>query len=365
MKKKKIALVGFHMYGGGTARVMANLSNFFNEKNIEVHNIIIHDEIGYEYSGELYNLGKLKSKSNTIFNKLKRFNALKKYIKQQDFDFIIDFRFRKRILQEYLISKFIYKPKKAIYTIHSSQLEIYLPKSKFWTQLIYGKAYKVIVITKAMKEMVEKKYPKLTNVSMIYNPVIHSAIEAKKEQPIDLNFEYVIGVGHFDTNQKQFDKLIEAYAKSKLPKNQVHLVILGKGKRQLELENIAVKLHVKNEVHFLGFQDNPYKFMKNAIAFVLSSWHEGHPMVLIEALCCNVPAVAFDCPTGPREVINHRENGLLIEDQNLEELTNGLNMMLLDEALYKKCKNNSIESVKKFSLDTIGSQWLDLMNYKN
>ena len=365
MKKKKIALVGFHMYGGGTARVMANLSNFFNENNIEVHNIIIHDEIGYEYSGELYNLGKLKSTSNTIFNKIKRFSALRKYIKQQDFDFIIDFRFRKRTLQEYMISKFIYKPKKTIYTIHSSQLEIYLPKSKFWTHLVYGKAYKVLAITKEMKEMVEKKYPNLKNVSMIYNPVIHSTIEAKKEQPIDLNFEYVIGVGHFDTNQKQFDKLIESYAKSKLPKNQIHLVILGKGQRKPEVQNVAEKMHIKSQVHFLGFQDNPYKFMKNAKAFVLSSWHEGHPMVLIEALSCNVPAVSFDCPTGPREVISHRENGLLIEDQNFEELTNGLNLLLLDEALYKKCKNNSIDSVKKFSLNVIGDQWLDLMRFKN
>ncbi|TJY36399.1 glycosyltransferase [Pontimicrobium aquaticum] len=365
MKKKKVALVGFHMYGGGTARVMANLSNFFDKKNIEVHNIIIHDEIGYEYSGELYNLGKLKSKSNTIFNKIKRFNALKKYIKQQDFDFVIDFRFRKRILQEYMISKFIYEQKKTIYTIHSSQLEIYLSKSRFWTQLIYGKAYRVIAITKAMKEMVEKKYPKLKNVSMIYNPVIHSVIEAKKEQPIDLDFEYVIGVGHFDTDQKQFDKLIESYAESKLPKNQVHLVILGKGKKQLELEHVAEKMYVKNKVHFLGFQDNPYKFMKNAKAFVLSSWHEGHPMVLIEALCCNIPAIAFGCPTGPREVINHKENGLLIEDQNLEELTKGLNLMILDEALYKKCKDNSLKSVEKFSLNVIGNQWLDVMNFKN
>jgi glycosyltransferase involved in cell wall biosynthesis len=364
MSQIKIALIGFHLYGGGTARVMANLSNFFNEESIEVHNIIIHDEIGYDYSGTLYNLGKLKSKSNTILNKLKRFMYFRKYVKKHQFDFIIDFRFRKRIIQEYLISRFIYNREKTIYTIHSSQLEIYLPKSKFWTHVIYGKAYKILVITKAMQELVEIKYPMLDNISMIYNPIIQSSIAIKKELSIEFNFEYFIAVGHFDTNQKQFDKLIEAYSKSILPRNHVHLVILGKGKKKLELENLAKKTGVANEVHFLGFQENPYKFMKNAKAFVLSSWHEGHPMVLIEALCCDTPVVAFDCPTGPREVVSHGENGLLIEDQNMEALTNGLNTMLLDEDLYKKCKNNALKSTQKFSLDVIGNQWLDLMNIK-
>jgi glycosyltransferase involved in cell wall biosynthesis len=364
MSQIKIALVGFHLHGGGTARVMANLSNFFNEKGIDVHNIIIHDEVGYDYSGTLYNLGKLKSKSNTILNKLKRFIYFRKYMKKHQFDFIIDFRFRKRIIQEYLISRFIYNREKTIYTIHSSQLEIYLPKSKFWTHVIYGKAHKVLAITKAMQELVEIKYPMLDNISMIYNPIIERSIAIKKEHPIELNFEYYIAVGHFDTNQKQFDKLIEAYSKSILPGKQVHLVILGQGKKKLELENLAKKTGVTNEVHFLGFQENPYKYMKNAKAFVLSSWHEGHPMVLIEALCCDTPVVAFDCPTGPKEVVFHGENGLLIEDQNMEALTMGLNTMLLDEALYKKCKDNALKSTLKFSIEVIGNQWLDLMNIK-
>ncbi len=365
MSQIKIALVGFHLHGGGTARVMTNLSNFFHEKGIEVHNIIIHDEIGYDYSGSLYNLGKLKSKSNTILNKIRRIVYFRRYMKKHQFDFIIDFRFRKRIIQEYLISRFVYNIERTIYTIHSSQLEIYLPKSTFWAKVIYAKAYKIVAITKAMQELVELKFPMLNNISMIYNPIITSDIATKKEHLINLNFEYYIAVGHFDTNQKQFDKLIEAYSKSILPKKQVHLVILGKGKKQLELENLAKETGVTNKVHFLGFQENPYKYMKNAKVFVLSSWHEGHPMVLLEALCCGTPVVAFDCPTGPREVVSHDVNGLLIEDQNMEALIMGLNTMLSDEVLYKKCKDNALKSTMNFSLSDIGNQWLDLMNIKN
>ena len=212
---------------------------------------------------------------------------------------------------------------------------------------------------------VDDSYEMGSESSFKLDLIIANNIAIKKEEVVNLNFEYYIAVGHFDTNQKQFDKLIEAYSKSMLPKNQVHLVILGKGKKQLELENLAKETGVTDTVHFLGFQENPYKYMKNAKAFVLSSWHEGHPMVLIEALCCDTPVIAFDCPTGPREVVSDYENGLLIEEKNFEGLTMGLNTMIRDETLHKKCKDNALKSTQKFSIEVIGNQWLDLMTIKN
>ncbi|WP_418604272.1 glycosyltransferase [Hwangdonia sp.] len=361
MKPKKIALVGFHLSGGGTARVMANLSESFHDKGIELHIIIIHDELGYDYSGTLYNLGKLKSEPNTVFNKIKRLIHLRSYVKQNDFDFVIDFRFRKRIIQEYLISRLVYNQKKTIYTIHSSQLAIYLPKSKYWANVIYGKAYKIIAITESMKNLVETIYPFLDNVGMVYNPIILNKIKEKSIEALEINFEYIIGVGQFDTDQKQFDKLIEAYSKSILPQTRIKLVILGRGKKKSELEAIAKKLNVDENVQFLGFKENPYKYMANARFFVLSSWHEGHPMVLIEALACGTPVVSFDCPTGPKEVVNHSDNGLLIENQNIDALINGMNIMLTNESLYSHCKSNALKSVEKFSVKQIGKQWLKLM----
>ncbi len=364
MVKKRIALIGFHLHGGGTARVMANLSNFFDEKGLEVHNIIIHDEIGYDYSGTLYNLGKLKSRSNTIFNKLKRFIYFRRYMKNHQFDFIIDFRFRKRIIQEFLISRFVYDRKKTIYTIHSSKLNVYLPESVFWAKVIYGKCYKVLALTNEMEQMAKLKYTNLLNISSIYNPIVIPEILKKAKEEINFGFNYVIGAGSFDVNTKQFDKLIAAYAKSLLPKQQIHLVILGQGKLLHYLKKVAKRNKVNELVHFSGFESNPYKFFSKSKFFVLSSKFEGLPMVILEALACEVPVVAFNS-VGIKEVVCHQENGLLIEDQNIEALTNGLNTMLLDEDLYKKCKSNSFKSIQKFSIEVIGNQWLDLMNIEN
>ena len=117
-KKIKIALVGYRLGIGGAEKVMANLSFFFEKNGIEVHNIIVLDVVSYPFSGKLVNLGLLKNKRNGLFNKLYRLVFLKKYLNENKFDYIIDFRFRNKPLQELLIAKFLYKSK-TIFTVHS------------------------------------------------------------------------------------------------------------------------------------------------------------------------------------------------------------------------------------------------------
>lgn len=363
MSRPKIALVGYRLNKGGAERVMANLSNYFHANGIEVHNIIVLDDVEYPHSGEVFNLGKLKNKHNGIFNKIKRLVVLKKYLNKHDFDFIIDFRFRIKPIQELLISKCVYNTE-TIFTVHSSKIDSYMPNLSPLTRLMYGYAFQNVAITKTMQQLIQNKHH-LDNVSTIYNSIDIDDIVIKSQDTIELDFEYIIGVGQYDTNVKQFDKLIEAYAKSKLPKQGIALVILGEGKLKENLKSIAKSFNVESLVHFLGFKNNPFKYIKNAKFFVLSSELEGLPMVLLESLACKTPVVSFNCPTGPEEVISHGENGLLIEHQNIEALTEGINTMMYDSKLYDTCKMNTFITAQKFSIETIGKQWLDLMKYKN
>src|SRR5690606_28773993 len=100
--KKKIALIGYRLNKGGAERVMAILSTFFENQGIEVCIFIVLDDVAYNYSGKLINLGKLKNRTNGVFNKINRLVALKKSISSHEFDFIIDFRFRTKFIQEFI-----------------------------------------------------------------------------------------------------------------------------------------------------------------------------------------------------------------------------------------------------------------------
>ncbi|RZJ76215.1 MAG: glycosyltransferase [Flavobacterium sp.] len=359
-RKIKLCLVGDMLSGGGAERVHAILSEFFVSKGLEVHNVIVTDRITYSYSGSLLNLGLLKNSSNGFLNKLKRFRVLSRYISSEKFDFIIDFRMRRKPLQDLLIAKIIYTAP-AIYTVHSSRLEWYLPRNKWLTNAIYGKAFGLVAITEKTKQRIQKEYG-LKNVSTIYNPV--DTAQIGKQAALEFNapdYKYILAAGGMSHDGKQFDKLMDAYAQSVLPGSGVKLIILGDGEKRNKLEEYAGILGLDDMIVFAGFQDNPYVYMRHSLFFVMSSKFEGLPMVLIESLACGTPVISFDCPTGPSEIIEDRVNGLLIEDQNFDKLTDGMNVLYQDIGLFEKCKSNAVTSIQKFTVENIGRQWLDYL----
>jgi glycosyltransferase involved in cell wall biosynthesis len=83
-------------------------------------------------------------------------------------------------------------------------------------------------------------------------------------------------------------------------------------------------------------------------------------MVLIEAMASGLPCVAYDCPIGPRAIINDGVNGFLIEDGNVDSFVQKLDLLIEDENLRIKMGKNAQESVKKYDLDSIMQQWKSL-----
>lgn len=360
-QKTKICLIGDTLSGGGAERVHAFLSQYFAKQGIEVHNVVVQDKISYDYSGDLLNLGLLKDNRNGVGNKMKRFLVLRDYLKKHDFDYIIDFRMRKKYLQDFFISKLVYSVP-AVYTVHSSILEWYMPKSAWFTRIIYGNAYGVVSITEKMKNYIEELY-RLKNVVNIYNPIDVNYIQQRADEVLSTEKDqYVIAVGSIrENNVKQFDKLIEAYSNSVLPGNNVKLLILGEGIRMNSLKELSEKKGLKDKVVFKGFEENPYVYMRNAFLYALTSRNEGLPMVLLESLACGTPVVSFDCFTGPSEIIQDGINGLLVEDQNTVKFTEALDLMFTDKELYAKCKQNAVASIQRFSLESIGREWMEFL----
>jgi N-acetylgalactosamine-N,N'-diacetylbacillosaminyl-diphospho-undecaprenol 4-alpha-N-acetylgalactosaminyltransferase len=351
--RAKIALVGEILSRGGAEKVQARLSFFFEAQDIEVHHIIVRDEITYHYAGVMFNMGKLKNKSNGIFNKYKRFRALKDYLNENRFDFIVDFRVKNNFLQEYFIANKVYKSP-YIMSIRSFETSYYFPKNLFLAKRIFRKAFGFVTVSKALEEKITKIYD-CKNVKTIYNPIDISEISSLAKAPIDLDFRYFLGIGRMSDNIKQFDHLINAFNNSEAKTNGIKLILIGDGAFKNELEKLVKQIEIEDAVVFIPYTENPFPYYKNAIATVLTSKNEGFPNVLIESLAAGTPVISYDCESGPREIIDDRSNGLLVANQDISAITTAIDLMINDSDLYNNCKANAEKSISHLTLDKIGN----------
>ena len=136
-------------------------------------------------------------------------------------------------------------------------------------------------------------------------PVEHPWLGEARELPV------VLGAGRL-TEQKDFPTLLRAFAKLR-ERRPARLVILGEGELRGSLARQVAELGLSEAVDLPGFYANPYPLMRAADLFVLSSRWEGSPIVLTEALALGTPAVATDCPSGPRETLDGGRLGPLVE----------------------------------------------------
>jgi glycosyltransferase involved in cell wall biosynthesis len=128
--------------------------------------------------------------------------------------------------------------------------------------------------------------------------------------------------------------LLRAFAKLRSAR-PCRLVIVGRGRQREALLSLAHHLGVAEDVDLLGFLDNPYPYMRKADLFALTSKCEGLPVVLIEALALGTPAVATDCPSGPREILRDGRYGPLVAVGDVEALAEQL-MATLDHPLSRE-----------------------------
>lgn len=225
--------------------------------------------------------------------------------------------------------------------------------AKFWSRQLLNNLKKLdrfVVLTDKDRE----SWIELDNVVTIPNPspFTPSTISTLTEKR-------VIAVARY-SHEKGIDLLLQAWALVEKKTEKWRLEVFGDGDTTA-FNAIIDKLGINRSRCILNGRtsDIEQEYLKSTIA-VCSSRFEGFGMIIIEAMACGLAVVSFDCPWGPQSIINDGQDGVLVENGNIEKLADALVSLIQDEKKRNNIAINAVQSVKRFQMDRIANQWKQL-----
>lgn len=243
-------------------------------------------------------------------------------------------------------------------------------RNKLMTYFLYNYfAKKIVALSKGVKvDLVENFKIRKDKIEVIYNPVEVEKIKKLSLEKVDdltisKDEKVIIAVGRL-VEQKDFITLIRSMPLV-LEKTKAKLIILGKGPLEFKLKKLSEDLEISDNIEFLGFRNNPYKYMFNADLFVLTSKWEGFGHVIVEAMATGTPVIATDCDSGPVEIIKSNKYGVLVPVGNQKKLSKKIIELLKDEKKLKVYKKYGYLRAKDFDASNIVLQYEKLFSSLN
>ena len=247
-----------------------------------------------------------------------------------------------------------------------------------WLTSVLSKKYAQKVITNSYgskNELITLYGADSEKIDVIYNPKNIDEILALSEEPVDeeifsQDIPIIITVGRLFEVKGQWHLLrIFANIRKQMP---CKLVICGDGPLNEYLNNLANELGISDDVTFLGFCRNPYKYVAKSTVFAFTSLYEGQPNALIEAMICGCPVVSTDCEHGPREILEDGKYGLLSEKLDSKhysaedplthaetDMLNKLVLLLNDSELRTKYSNLEKSRINIFDSNQIIKEYAE------
>lgn len=349
---KKIAIVIADLVLGGGQRSALNLAAALSV-NHDVTVVVFQDSYRqYKVPCKLFNL-ECPDQDTTIkkaINVFRRAFRLKRHFKAERYDYIFSF------MESANFPTAMAAPE-SILSVHCNPHELLGHYEILLMKLTYPRAQHIIAVSEDVATILRDDYH-FKHVSRIYNLVSFPEILEQGSESYQHPRPYIVALGRL-SEVKRLDLLINAYANSAL-KQTCDLLLIGEGETRQALERQIEALSLEGNVILTGAQSNPFKYLHSAEFLVLSSRTEAFPMVLIESLVLSCPVIATDCPTGPREIVIDGENGLLVENENQQQLTEAMDKLYFDKALLSKCRGNALSTVQHLSAEKVVKQWLAL-----
>ncbi len=191
--------------------------------------------------------------------------------------------------------------------------------------------------------------------------VIPNAAKLVSKRYSDVKSKRVIAVGRLDY-QKGFDRLIQVWELVQKTGKYTdwNLDIFGQGEWQEWLQLLIDEKHLSDTLHINKPTNRIYEEYAKSSIIVMTSNYEGFGMVLVEAMACGVPAIAFDCQCGPKDIIRHGENGLLVRNGDIEGLAAAMMKLMDDEAYRQRLSDKAKGVISTYAEETVMKQWMTL-----
>ena len=222
--------------------------------------------------------------------------------------------------------------------------------SRIVRRIVYPKLDALVLLTKS-------EFAKYTFINDKRKYVIPNALSFNVENPASLNNHVIITAGRL-TSVKRYDLLIDLalYIKKELVDWEIR--IFGDGECRNDLQNQINSLQLQNYVLLKGNSNNILKELLDSSILVMTSQYEGLPMILIEGQACGLPIVSFDCPEGPRNIVDNGSDGYLIQEGKKEEFVKKVVELAKDIDRRKSFGENAYKASKKYDCDQVAIQWM-------
>ena len=325
-------------------------SSFFSLSD-RVH--VVNFELGFE---ELWNVGFCK-KTYLYLKKIRKYKRLLRAellrirpditisTLRREINFINDIKDGSKKIGELHVNRANYR---SVKTEKSSLIKKMF--ARFWSDSLVSHLKKLdgfVVLTEKDKEA----WTELDQVEVISDPIPFVPTTFSQ-----LTEKRVLAVTRY-SYEKGIDLLLEAWAQVEKQTEEWRLDVYGNGDTTA-FNALIDKLGIdRNRCQLHGYTCDVEKEYTNSSIFVCSSRFEGFGMVIVEAMACGLPVVSFDCPWGPRSIINDHEYGILVEKDNPTALAQGILSLVNDAALRKTLSGAAKRNVQSYKMEYKAAQW--------
>ncbi len=341
---KNILLVTDDAYTySGREKIFAMMARIYNEENkVTVYSLNGEGETFYSYDVEIKTFNRERNPLISVC----------KDIKNKSFDYIFIVSMGKLSFLFSIIFSLYCKKKEckiiACEHVALGALKKYVQVMKLISYNFYDQ---VILLTEKDARTVQHWSSKGI---VIYNPIIRKEISKKGRS------KKAIAIGRL-VEQKNFSELIDIWGLFYKSNIDWSLSILGDGEQYEFLQEKINSLGLEKSITLHGRVNNVDDFFIESDLCLMTSHYEGLPLVLLEAKSYAVPCIAYDCPTGPEEIIYNGDDGFLIPQGDKRLFLSKLNELAHNDDLYFSFSKNTIKNSNDFDYNNIKAKWLDLI----